>query len=145
MHLLKSLFALCLLILRQQHFLILEVTLGMIGLVRTEVLSGGTYDHYIQEDKDDEIEITFSTAWSPIDDSILEKLSRHCDSLEYYFEEPWMNFSGERFAQDWEITESEDYEDACFWDGVICPECWCINDHERYECQSCELVFSEVT
>lgn len=105
----------------------------------------GTYDHYIQEDKDDEIEITFSTAWSPIKDEILEKLSQHCDSLEYYFEEPWMNFSGERFAQDWEITESEDYEDAYFWDGVICTECWCINDPERYECQSCELIFSEAT
>lgn len=41
----------------------------------------GTYDHYIQEDKDDEIEITFSTAWSPIKDEILEKLSRHCDFI----------------------------------------------------------------
>lgn len=139
MHLLRNLFVLCHLRLKHQHFLVFEVMLGIIGHVRTEVLSGGTYDHYIQEDKDDEIEITFSTAWSSIKDEILEKLSRHCDSLEYYFEEPWMNFSGERFAQDWEITESEDYDDAYFWDWVICPE------PERYECQSCELIFSEAT
>lgn len=103
-----------------------------------------TYDHYIQEDKDDEIEITFSTAWSPIDDSILEKLSRYCDSLEYSYDEPWMCFSWTRYACNWEITESEDYDDAYFWQWIICPECWCHNDPECYECDCCDHVFEEV-
>ena len=105
----------------------------------------GTYDHYIQEDNNKHIEITFSTARSPINDSILEKLSKHCKYLTYTFNEPWMNFSGERTACNWEITESEDYDDAYFWDGIICPECWYISDPENYKCDCCELVFSEAT
>lgn len=102
-----------------------------------------TYDHYIQEDDDEHIEILFSTAWSPINDSILEKLSEHCDSLEYSYDEPWMWFSWTRYACNWEITESEDYDDAYFWQAVICPECWCHNGPEDEECGSCDFIFSE--
>lgn len=105
----------------------------------------GTYGHYIQEDKNSNIEITFSTAWSPIKNEILKKLSKHCEYLTYAYDETWMNFSGKRTARNWEITESEDYEDAYFWNGVICPECWCVNDPENCECDSCEHVFEEAT
>ena len=102
-----------------------------------------TYDHYIQEDDDEHIEITFSTAWSPINDEILEKLSKHCESLTYNFDEIWMWFSWVRSVQDWGFTEYKDYEDGYYGKAVICLECWCHNGPEDYECGSCEYVLQE--
>lgn len=46
-----------------------------------------TFDLHIHRDRDKNITVYFTTAWSPIKDDIIAELSKHCSSLLYEFDE----------------------------------------------------------
>lgn len=81
----------------------------------------------------DELELQFWTAWSP-QIPVFKKLSKkyHC-SVSYDYDEPWCWFSGSCKWVDWEEMYREEYDDAYYWEWVVCSKCWLVFDWTNEE------------
>ena len=72
-----------------------------------------------------EVQINFRTARSPYSEEFIAKVSAKRNSPVYYeYNEPWMNFSWRMWAENWEITQSEQFDDAFYWEWLRCENCW---------------------
>ena len=101
-------------------------------------------DSYINDEWENYISFWFETARSPII-PVMKELSRKYNCRVYYeYQEYGMCFSGIYEAENWKTLRDDDFDDPCFWNGVRCARCWCLDTEDNmvydwdYWCSYCD-------
>lgn len=82
------------------------------------------------ERTEDSLEMVFLTAWSPPIKAFVKLSELHPDAeIELSYEEEWLWFSGSDKIVNWQIVDTNYFEDAFYGEWIDCK--WCGSTHHK--------------